>query len=79
MKGGDNMAATIDFKDAVGKVYFNAGMTEDGKLIRKAKTYRNIAKDASADNLYSALEQLAQLSEYPFIGAEKVETSFVWN
>jgi len=71
------MAATIEFKDAVGKVYFNGGTTEDGKLIRKAKTYRHIAKDVDAENLYSALEQLGLLSELPFIGAEKVETSFV--
>lgn len=71
------MAATIEFKDAVGKVYFNGGTSDDGKLIRKAKTYRHITKDVDAENLYNALEQLALLSELPFIGAEKVETSFV--
>lgn len=73
------MAASIDFKEAVGKVYFNGGMTEEGKLIRKSKTYRNVSKAATVDNLYNVLEQLAQLSEYPFIGAEKVETSFLSN
>ena len=73
------MAASIDFKEAVGKVYFNGGMTEEGKLIRKSKTYRNVSKAATVDNLYKALEQLAQLSEYPFIGAEKVETSSLSN
>lgn len=73
------MAASIDFKEAVGKVYFNGGMTEEGKLIRKSKTYRNVSKAATVDNLYNALEQLAQLSELPFIGAEKVETSSLSN
>ena len=69
--------ATIEFKNAVGRVSFDGGLTEDGKLIRKSKTYRHIAKNADADGLYKALEQLAQLSTYPFIGAEKVETSNV--
>ncbi|WP_318617976.1 DUF1659 domain-containing protein [Sporosarcina sp. YIM B06819] len=70
---------TIEFKQAVGRVYLDGGLTEDGKLIRKSKTYRNIAKNADADSLYKALEQLAQLSNFPFIGAEKVETSNVIN
>ena len=52
------MAATIEFQQAAGRVYFEAGYTEDGKLIRKAKTYSNIKENAPADNLYQALEQL---------------------
>ena len=71
--------ATIEFKNAVGRVYFDGGLTDEGKLIRKSKTYRNIAENAAADNLYNALEQLAELSEFPFLGAEKVETSSVMN
>ncbi len=69
--------ATIEFKNAVGRVYFDGGLTDEGKLIRKSKTYRNIAENAAADSLYTALEQLAELSELPFLGAEKVETSSV--
>ncbi|MCG7345181.1 DUF1659 domain-containing protein [Sporosarcina sp. ACRSL] len=71
--------ATIEFRHAVGRVYFDGGMTEDGKMIRKTKTYRNLAEGATAENLYNALSQLAQLSEYPFIGAEKVETADIMN
>ncbi|WP_342508624.1 DUF1659 domain-containing protein [Sporosarcina sp. FSL K6-2383] len=71
--------ATIEFKNAVGRVYFDNGLTDDGKLIRKSKTYRNVAKNADADDLYNALEELAQLSALPFIGADKVETSNVIN
>ena len=63
--------ATIEFKNAVGRVYFDGGLTDEGKLIRKSKTYRNIAENAAADNLYNAFEQLAELSELPFLGAEK--------
>ncbi|MEK5039879.1 DUF1659 domain-containing protein [Sporosarcina sp. FSL K6-3457] len=69
--------ATIEFKSAVGRVHFDGGLTEEGKLIRKSKTYRNISKNADPDGLYNALEQLAQLSALPFTGAEKVETSNV--
>ncbi len=69
--------ATIEFKQAVGRVYFDGGLTEDGKLIRKSKSYRNVVKNVEADDLYKALVQLAQLSAYPFIGADKVETSNV--
>ncbi|WP_186667787.1 DUF1659 domain-containing protein [Sporosarcina sp. BP05] len=69
--------ATIEFQHAVGRVYFDGGLTEAGKIIRKSKTYRNIAENAAADSLYNALEQLADLSALTFIGAEKVETSSV--
>ena len=71
--------ATIDFKNAVGRVFFDGGTTDDGKLIRKSKTYRNIAAEANADSLYKGLEELAKLSSMPFIEAEKVETSGINN
>ncbi|MBD7984884.1 DUF1659 domain-containing protein [Sporosarcina sp. Sa2YVA2] len=71
--------ATLEFRTAVGKVYFDGGMTDEGKMIRKSKSYRNIAQAATADNLHLALSQLAQLSESPFIGAEKVETTDIMN
>lgn len=71
--------ATIEFRHAVGKIYFDGGMTDDGKMIRKSKSYRNIGESATAENLYVALSQLAQLSEQPFIGAEKVVTADIMN
>ena len=73
------MAATIEFQQAAGRVFFDGGLTEDGKLIRKAKTYRNIKENAPAENLYKALEQLGQLSVLPFIGADIVATSSLIN
>ena len=45
------MAATIEFQQAAGRVYFDGGLTEDGKIIRKSKTYRNIKENAPADEL----------------------------
>ena len=73
------MAATIEFQQASGRVFFDGGLTEDGKLIRKAKTYRYIKENAPAENLYQALEQLGRLSTLPFIGADIVETSSLIN
>ncbi|WP_172369180.1 DUF1659 domain-containing protein [Sporosarcina jiandibaonis] len=71
--------ATIEFKHAIGRVFFDGGLTDDGKLIRKSKTYSNIAEGVDANSLYNGLEELANLSSLPFIGAEKVETSAVNN
>ena len=69
--------AAIYFKSAVGKVYFDGGMTDDGKLIRKSKTYNNVAETATAENLYRGLATLGHLSSYPFLDVEKIETSTV--
>lgn len=66
---------TYQFKEAVGKVYFNVGLTESGAVRRKAKTYRHVAPNANAAALQDALLQLASLSSLPFSHAEKVETN----
>ncbi|MFD1927591.1 DUF1659 domain-containing protein [Sporosarcina siberiensis] len=73
------MATTVQFQHAIGRVFFDGGMTDDGKMIRKSKTYRNVKENAPAANLYNALEQLAELSDVPFIEAEIVETSSLIN
>jgi len=76
VKGGDQMV-TIEFQHAFGRVYFDGGLTGADKIIRKSKTCRNTAENVAADSLYNTLEQLANLSELPFIGAVKVETSSI--
>lgn len=69
--------ATLNFKSAVGRVHFDGGTTDEGKVIRKSKTYRHIASGANADSLYKGLEALAHLSSLPIIEVEKVETSSI--
>ncbi|MHA6259579.1 DUF1659 domain-containing protein [Sporosarcina sp. CAU 1771] len=71
--------AAINFKNAEGRVHFDGGVTEGGKLILQSKTYRNSASAASAENLYQGLEELASLSSLPSIGMEVVETSSITN
>lgn len=71
--------AELNFEHAVGRVFFDGGSTDDGKFIRKSKTYRNIAESVDPDSLYKGLEELANLSSLPFMGVEKIETSSVYN
>ncbi len=71
--------ASINFKHASGRVSFNAGMTSDGKLIKKTKTYRNVTDVATPEQLYTGLAALASLSAYTLIDVEKIETSVVNN
>lgn len=67
--------AAIDFKHASGRVSFNAGMTESGKIIKKTKSYRYITDEATPDHLYTGLAAIASLSAYPLIEVEKIQTS----
>ena len=70
--------ATIDFESAVGRVHFDGGTTDEGKLIRKSKTYRNIAAGRCGE-LVQRARGTCKLSSMPFIECEKVETSGVNN
>lgn len=73
------MAATFEFNQAVGKIHFQTGTNEQGGVIRKVKTYRNVASGAGADELYTALTALASLSIYPMMKAEKAVTEDIQN
>ncbi|WP_432355549.1 hypothetical protein [Sporosarcina sp. A2] len=69
------MAAALEFQTAVGKIFFNAGSTPDGRLIRKSKTYRFVTQDATPANLKLALSSLGQLSAMGVMSYEKILTS----
>lgn len=66
--------AAFQFSQAAAKIHFNAGTNEEGGAIRKVKTYANIGDSATADAMEQALTQLASLSSYSMIKAEKVVT-----
>lgn len=66
--------AAFQFNQAAAKIHFNAGTNEKGSTIRKVKTYPNVADNATADAMEQALTQLASLSGYVMIKAEKVVT-----
>lgn len=44
------------------RLVFQAGMDEDGKLILKSKTYSNIKKEATTDQLFQAAMAISGLS-----------------
>lgn len=58
------MLTTKDVKEI--KLIFNAGMSEDGKTIRKSRTYRNVnAANATLENVHAFGQAMAALSEWP--------------
>lgn len=71
--------AAIDFKNAAGRVSYNAGTTDEGNLIKKSKTYQNLAEVTDSEELYRGLEAIASLSAYTLIEVERIETSVVSN
>ncbi|ARD46897.1 hypothetical protein SporoP37_01085 [Sporosarcina sp. P37] len=73
------MAAALEFKQAVGKIHFNAGVNEKGNFIRKVKTYRFVHNGATPANLYTAFTTLSSLSSYQTIQFEKVLTEDLHN
>lgn len=66
--------ANLEYKHAVLRLIFEGEITEEGKMILKSKTYRNVRANVTADQLDTVALTLSSFSERPYIGAEKVET-----
>lgn len=66
--------ANLAYKQAILKLVFEGGLTEEGKMKTKSKSYRNIQADASANSIETAATILASFSSNAYISAEKVET-----
>ena len=66
--------ANLEYKHAVLKLIFEGEVTEDGKMLTKAKSYRNLRANVTADQLNAVATTLSSFSERSYIGAEKVET-----
>jgi len=71
--------ASIDFKQAVVKLTYEAGQTQDGRVIKRSKSYRNVNQSATADQLAEVTSILSGFSSYPLIAAEKIETGNIQN
>ncbi|WP_019415838.1 DUF1659 domain-containing protein [Paenisporosarcina sp. TG20] len=71
--------AIIDFKQAVVRMTFEAGYTPEGKVIKKASSYRNISQAATADQLGSVTSILSGFSSRPLLASEKIETGNIQN
>jgi len=66
--------ANLEHKNAVLKLIFEGGVTEEGKMILKSKSYRYVSADATADQLDTVATTLGSFSDRPYIGAEMIET-----
>ncbi|MFJ8064562.1 DUF1659 domain-containing protein [Psychrobacillus sp. NPDC096426] len=66
--------ANLEHKQAVFKLIYEGGLTEDGKMKTKSKTYRNVQGVVTADQLELVAATLTSFTNSPYIGAEKIET-----
>lgn len=58
------MLTTKDVKEI--KLVFNSGMSEDGKVIRKSRIYKNVnPANATLENVHAFGQAMAALSEWP--------------
>ena len=71
--------AIVDFTGAVVRLTYDVGMTQDGKVIKKASSYRNIDESATAEQLMEVTSTLSSFSSYPISAAEKIATGNIQN
>lgn len=69
--------AISSFKSAAGRLSFQTGMSDRGKVQKRTKTYQNIAKDLAVDDFHTGLAALANLSSHALLEMERVDTSAV--
>lgn len=55
------------------RLLFETGLNEKGEPVYKTKTYSNIRKNATADQLSQAAQALGNLSEFPLVGVERTD------
>lgn len=55
------------------RLLFETGVNDKGEPVFKTKTYSNIRKNATADQLSQAAQALGGLSEYPLAGVERTD------
>ncbi|PLR95900.1 DUF1659 domain-containing protein [Bacillus sp. T33-2] len=62
-------------KDSRLTLVFETGMNEKGEPIFKSKSYANVKKTATADQLAQAASALGTLSAYPISTVERTDSS----
>ncbi|WP_342433442.1 DUF1659 domain-containing protein [Neobacillus sp. FSL H8-0543] len=56
------------------RLVFQAGIDEDGKPILKAKTFGNVNKAVTADQLYQVTQAVVSLSADELSGAQRMDS-----
>ena len=57
--------AEINLFDTKLRLTFETGMNHKGEPVYKTKTFANVKKDATAEELYQFAHAIGQLSHYP--------------
>ncbi|KQL52489.1 hypothetical protein AN964_02330 [Heyndrickxia shackletonii] len=68
------MAETL-LKESRLKLIFDNGVDGDGKQLFKSKTFSNIRLDSTPDELQSAAQAIASLSQKALYGVERNDSS----
>lgn len=55
------------------RLLFETGLNDKGEAIYKTKTYNQIRKDATPDQLHQAAQAIGGLSEYPLASVERAD------
>ncbi len=71
--------ATKTFEKATLRLKFSLGVNENGQLVEKVKSYRNVSDQASVDNMTAAGTALASLYSYEFIGTGILTQEIIQN
>ncbi|MDZ5473039.1 DUF1659 domain-containing protein [Bacillus sp. 31A1R] len=61
------------------RLVFDGGMDDNGKTIYKNKTYSNIRREATADQLLQAGQALANLSVNALVSVERTDNFEIVN
>lgn len=56
------------------KIVFDHGLDEDNKPVYKSKTFNNISRNSTSDQLYQASHALGSLKSEPIWAIEKNDT-----
>jgi hypothetical protein len=65
--------ATANILDSKLRLLFETGMNEKGEPVFKTKTYSNVSKAATADQLSQAAQAIGGLTNYPLASVERTD------
>ncbi|WP_318503744.1 DUF1659 domain-containing protein [Bacillus sp. T3] len=58
-------------KDTGIRLFFETGLDGNGEPIIKSKSFNNVRKEATVEQIYQASQAIASLSSYPLISLER--------
>lgn len=65
------MMAQEMLKDTGIRLFFETGLDGNGEPIIKSKSFNNVRKEATVEQIYQASQAVASLSAYPLISLER--------